>query len=99
VVRSTSSRTSPAFGSGSVLGFWFSFSLIPCSRVLGCGWVEHNDRFMVVREPVWFLGFGTLLGPEETPVGVFSGCSWPGPSNALLVGVVVVVVGWGVVVC
>ena len=27
-------------------------------------------------------GFGTLLGPEETPVGVFSGCSWPGPSNA-----------------
>jgi hypothetical protein len=54
---------------------------------------------MVVREPVWFLGFGTLLGPEETPVGVFSGCSWPGLSNALLVGVVVVVVGWGVVVC
>jgi hypothetical protein len=36
----------------------------------------------------WFLGisvpgFGTLLGPEETPVGVFSGCSWPGLSNAL----------------
>jgi hypothetical protein len=60
--------------------------------------VEHNDRFMVVGNLV-FLGFGTLLGPEETPVGVFSGCSWPGPSNALLVGVVVVVVGWGVVVC
>jgi hypothetical protein len=36
---------------------------------------------------------------------LFSGCSWPGPSNASCgavwcrVGVVVVVVGWGVVVC
>jgi hypothetical protein len=45
------------------------------------------------------VGFGTLLGPEETPVVVFfSGCSWPGPSNAskpLGVGVVVVVGGLG----
>ena len=43
---------------------------------------------------------GTLLGPEETPVGVFSGGRfWPGPSNAsvALCGVmgVVVVVGLG----
>ena len=55
--------------------------------------------------------FGALLGPEETPrLGVvFSGGhSRPGPSNASLcdsrvfsgvVGVVVVVVGGGVVVC
>jgi hypothetical protein len=59
--------------------------------------------------------FGALLGPEETPGGpvcvgwVFflGGHSWPGPSNALagMHGLcvcwcgVVVVVGWGVVVC
>ncbi len=44
---------------------------------LGCGWVEHNrtdsrmsDAFL--RGTGW--GFGTLLGPEETPWWVlFSG--------------------------
>jgi hypothetical protein len=50
----------------------------------------------------WFTEwFGTLLGPEKTPrFGgcVFSGCSWPGPSNASFVGVVVVV-GVGVWLC
>jgi hypothetical protein len=30
-----------------------------------CGWVEH---FLLIRwlSPVFFGGFGTLLGPEET---------------------------------
>ena len=41
---------------------------------------------------------GTLLGPEETPCGCLLS-SQPGSPNAPLVGVVVVVVGWGVVVC
>jgi predicted Na+-dependent transporter len=55
---------------------------------------------------------GTLLGPEETPVGVVLGHSWLGRltqpvlplfvgGGGPLVGVVgvVAVVGWGVVVC
>jgi hypothetical protein len=48
-----------------------SFLLFPHpAQLAGCGWVEHNSRiaFRVVN------GFGTLLGPEETPcrlVGVF----------------------------
>jgi len=42
-------------------------------------------------------GFDTLLGPEGTPCGCLLS-SRPGSPNALLVGVVVVGVGWGVVV-
>ena len=43
----------------------------------GCGWVEHNVWFMVFRCASTcggVAGFGTLLGPEETPpvlLGVF----------------------------
>jgi hypothetical protein len=51
-------------------------------------------------------GFGTLLGPEETPLVFFLAA--PGLDRlthlearafVVWVGVVVVVVGWGVVVC
>jgi hypothetical protein len=54
---------------------WFSFSLIPCScRLFGvgvgvAGWnIESGSWFsgFLVR------GFGTLLGPEETPLWVFA---------------------------
>jgi hypothetical protein len=47
-----------------------------------------------------FCGFGTLLGPEGTPCGVFF-LAAPGLDRLTpcVVGVVVVVVGWGVVVC
>jgi hypothetical protein len=43
----------------------------------GCGWVEHKIIFWfrhVRRRPFGVRGWwlGTLLGPEETPVGVFS---------------------------
>jgi hypothetical protein len=84
---------------------WFSFSLIPCLRLLGCGWVEHNDRFMVVGTSV--LGFGTLLGPEKTPLVVFF-LAAPGLDRlthpdvrACVCGWVWwwLLVGWGVVVC
>jgi hypothetical protein len=45
-------------------------------------------------------GFGTLLGPEKTPGGCFLVAA-PGLDRLTpcVVGVVVVVVGWGVVVC
>jgi len=66
--------------------------------------VEHNDRFMVVGTSV--SGFGTLLGPEETPLVFFLAApgldrlTHPGMHACVCwVGVVVVVVGWGVVVC
>ena len=100
-------------------GGWFSFHdihrLVRPARlglVVGVGgWVEHRDRVDLshLSAPgacqgcgVWV--FGTLLGPEGTPAcRVFSGCSWPGPSNASLVcwfvlavvGVVVVDGGLG----
>ena len=55
---------------------WFSFSLNPHSRFSlvpssggaggGCGWVEHrSDSWFSAA--LWLWGFGTLLGPEETP--------------------------------
>ena len=82
---------------------WVSFLLFPHPCMSGgvAGW---NMTPEVVN------GFGTLLGPEKTSAGwwvVFSGGrSRPGPSNAsrgcpLLgwVGVVVVVVGFGVWWC
>jgi len=68
---------------------------MPC--VLGCGWVEHNDRFMVSGISV--PGFGTLLGPEETPLVFFLAAPGLDRLTPCCVGVVVVVVGWGVVVC
>ena len=43
------------------------------------------------RCPGWGVGLGTLLGPEETPVGVFSGPLWVLLSNA---GMVVVLWSW-----
>jgi hypothetical protein len=47
---------------------WVSFLLFPHLLVVvgGCGWVEHEHQKFV-------NGFGTLLGPEETPAvgGVF----------------------------
>ena len=71
---------------------------MPCG--LGCGWVEHNDRFMVFRGSLGSWGFGTLLGPEETPLVFFLAA--PGLDRltpCCCGGVVVVVSGWGVVVC
>jgi hypothetical protein len=56
-------------------------------------WVEHN--FLVHEHD----GLGTLLGPEGTLVGVFLLASGPDRLTPRVVGVVVVVVGWGVVVC
>jgi hypothetical protein len=46
------------------------------------------------------MDVGTLLGPEGTP-RVWGVCSAPGLDRLTrpVVGVVVVVVGWGVVVC
>jgi hypothetical protein len=99
----SSSGWSPAVGSEALLGCWFSFSLIPRPRACwGGGWVEHNDRFMVA-------GIFGFPGSAHCWVlrrhrGVFSGCSWPGPSNASRdarrVWVGVVVVGWvGVWLC
>jgi hypothetical protein len=65
--------------------------------------VEHNDWFMVSGTSV--LGFGTLLGPEKTPLVFFLAApgldrlTHPEAHCCVWVGVVVVVVGWGVVVC
>jgi hypothetical protein len=83
---------------------WVLLFLIPRSRFClsgwGCGggWVEHNDRFMVVGD---FGSWGSArcwvlrrhLG------GVFSGAPGLDRLTPCVVGVVVVVVGWGVVVC
>ena len=92
---------------------WLSLSLIPhpgdrtgCEGVVrvGCGWVEHETDRRLEKESsahCWVLRRHLL-------VGVFSGCSWSGSSNAsrcarefgrVWVGVVVVGEGWGVVVC
>ena len=42
-----------------------------------CGWVEHKYQFMLNKtagRPLWGAArLGTLLGPEETPVGVVLG--------------------------
>jgi hypothetical protein len=59
--------------------------------------VEHEA--IVVFGMGW--EFGTLLGPEETPVGVFLVLllAWPSNASECLCSGVVVVVGWGVVVC
>ena len=61
--------------------------------------MEHEPSLWLVD-----VKFGTLLGPEKTPVRVsLMGCSWPWLPNAfpacVWVGVVVVGWGWGVVVC
>ena len=56
----------------------------------GCGWVEHNFAACSDGFPGG-AGLGTLLGPEETPVGVFSGPLWVLLSNA---GMVVVLWSW-----
>jgi hypothetical protein len=70
-----------SFGDGG----WFSFSLIPRSRPFlsgrggGGGWVEHNDRFMVVvvfgppgSARCWVLrghpGLGCVFGPPALAV-------------------------------
>jgi hypothetical protein len=53
---------------GSVCWGWFSFHYFHALGCCwGCGWVEHNDRFMIVWGLSGLWGFGTLLGPEETP--------------------------------
>jgi hypothetical protein len=79
--------TSSDFRVGLVLLFLDSM-LVPAFRGwCGCGWVEHRVWFMVFRISV--RGFGTLLGPEETPFWCLLS-SRSGSSNALLVGVVVV---------
>ena len=70
---------------------------MPCG--LGCGWVEHNDRFMVFRGSLGSWGFGTLLGPEETPLVFFLAAPGLDRLTPCCGGVVVVVSGWGVVVC
>ena len=83
---------------------WVSFLLFPRPCACCGGVAGWNITPEIVN------GFGTLLGPEKTSAGwwvVFSGGrSRPGPSNAsrgcpLLgwVGVVVVVVGFGVWWC
>jgi len=80
------------------MGFLFGFP------VVGGGWVELRKQMVC---PVVGCGLGMLLGPEKTPWwGVFSGRVRRGSSNAWCarevfsrVWWVVVVVGWGVVVC
>jgi hypothetical protein len=52
-------------------------------------WVEHKG---------WFMDVGTLLGPEGTPFVVFLLAPGLDRLTHRVVGVVVVVVGWGVVV-
>jgi hypothetical protein len=62
------------------------------SRALCVGvwrWVEHKG---------WFMDVGTLLGPEGTPFVVFLLAPGLDRLTHRVVGVVVVVVGWGVVV-
>jgi hypothetical protein len=60
-----------------------------------CGvwrWVEHRDWLMACLAHCWVLrGHSALWGVSSGP--------WPGLPNAPVVGVVVVGVGWGVVVC
>ena len=62
------------------------------------GWNASAAGLDVLLPGGWW-GLGMLLGPEETPVGVFlvdhPWLCWP---NALVVGVVAVGC-WGVVVC
>ena len=83
---------------GLVLLFLDSTFMLLLRELRGGGWVEHRVWFMVFRISV--RGFGTLLGPEGTLVGVSSLASGLDRlTHPLLVGVVVVVVGWGVVVC
>ena len=61
----------------------------------GAGWVEHETR----QSLSWKV-FGTLLGPEETPVVVLlGGRLWSFVSNASRVVGVVVRVGVGVWLC
>jgi hypothetical protein len=63
---------SPAFGPDQRHGMaWFSFSLIPCLLfgVGVAGWNITIDSWLFLGFVLG--GFGTLLGPEETPVGVF----------------------------
>ena len=74
------------------------------------GWnIETKQTFHVFL--LFFIGgwvFGTLLGPEGTPVFGLLSLAAPGldrltlhvlPACLVGVGVVVVDVGWGVVVC
>ena len=61
----------------------------------GCGWVEHFCCLSVV-----VAGFGTLLGPEETPVRcVLGAASGLGRLTHSVVGVVVCRCGFGVWLC
>jgi hypothetical protein len=61
------------------------------------GWNITTDSSVDGLAHCWVLRRHPFCGV------VFSGCSWPGPSNAcpsvMGVRVVVVDVGWGVVVC
>ena len=81
-------RAGPA-AIGWLGSFLLKFSMLLCWW--GCGWVERETRGSCAWAcPSWgacgVWGFGTLLGPEETPAGLV-GFSWlavsrPGPSNA-----------------
>jgi hypothetical protein len=81
-------RAGPA-AIGWLGSFLLKFSMLLCWW--GCGWVERETRGSCAWAcPSWgacgVWGFGTLLGPEETPAG-WVGFSWlavsrPGPSNA-----------------
>ena len=78
-----------------------------CVGERGCGWVEHILLLVRIASAAVVVGagFGTLLGPEETPARV---CSWwtiPGLAcltrGVPVFGVfcVVVGVGFGVWLC
>ena len=93
---------------------WLGSFLLKFSTLLcwwGCGWVERETRGSCAWAcPSWgacgVWGFGTLLGPEETPAGGWGFLGWPslGPdrlTHLLIPGLALlgfVVWGGGVVV-
>jgi hypothetical protein len=75
----------PGLSGCVVEGAPFLIKLCWCTFSGVCWWgLGGTQRDFPGKLSVFGLGFGTLLGPEETPVGgvFFSGCSWLGPSNA-----------------
>jgi hypothetical protein len=60
---------------------WVSFLLFPCLPVVVvgvAGWNMETGKVFCAPFFVWGVwGFGTLLGPEETPAGGWGFLGWP----------------------